>query len=172
MNTVINNNSDVDLSFGKKLTTNEQIKIKTIISYDGHEYFIPGCVALKIGFICGMTEAGLFDSLALPLPAVPSVAQIGHQVLQFMATNLGLCSTGIDYLQKVVLGATSKEYIEQIDKLGVSEIRSVLEQVFALLALADYWDCPEITSGCSEFIALILSKSDQHTVRVWFSGIV
>lgn len=161
-------NSDMETQYAE---SNEPIE-KITISFDDREYIIPRCMGMKIGFINGMIDAGLFDSLALPLPAVPSVAQIGHQVLQFMATNLGLCSTGIDYLQKVVLGATSKEYIEQIDKLGVSEIRSVLEQVFALLALADYWDCPTITSGCSEFIALILSKADQHTVRVWFSGIV
>ena len=170
MNTVINNNSDVDLSFGKKLTTNELIKINTIISYDGHEYFIPGCVALKIGFICGMTEAGLFDSLALPLPDNLQVAQIGHKVLEFLTGNPG---SEMDYLQKVVLGGVAgKDYVRCLDVSNTANIRVILEQVFTLLALSDYWDCQMITAECAEFVGLVLSKADQQSVRDWFSGII
>lgn len=157
-------NSDMDSQFGE---TNEQIKI----SYDGREYIIPRCVGMKIGFISGMTAAGLVDGQALPLPSAQQVAQIGHKVLEFMSNNSNF-DPGMDYLQKVVLGTTGKEYIQRIDKSDISSIRSTLEQVFELVSLSDYWDCPMITSDCAEFVALVLSKADQQSVRDWFGEII
>ncbi len=72
MTAIINNNSQ----FVKNIETNELIKI----NYEHCEYFIQQHLAMKIGFIGGMTETGLFDSLALPLPSEQVVAEMGHKV--------------------------------------------------------------------------------------------
>lgn len=149
---------------------NEKTDFPIKILYSEYEYFITSQMARQIGFINGMIDAGLFDSLALPLPAESLIYEMGHKVLDYMANNP---VSEMSYLQKVVLGGmASKNYIQQINKSDSSCVRNVLEQVFALVSLSDYWDCPHITTECAEFIALILSVADQQSVRDWFGGII
>jgi hypothetical protein len=150
----------------------DETNIKKYISYDGCEYSISQRLLKNIGFIKGIIESGLVDDLALPLPSEPVIQKIGHRLLEYMSTNH---ASGLDFLQSVILdGLTADQYISRIKtaQLNTLEIRNIIEQVFALLSVADYWDFQEIAKKSTEFIALCLSAANQQTVRDWFSGII
>ncbi len=169
-----NNNSNTEYE------TDDIIKINVVyVVYAGHTYSISQQLCRQIGFLAGMLDAGLFDDLELPLPAHPKVMELGHQVLRFMESTP---YAGMNYLNCAILGGLSaKEYISQLNlqnkstgdtTFELSQIKSNLEQVFALIALADYWDCKIITQDCTNFLALHLSVADQLTVKEWFAGII
>ena len=160
---------------GSKITTHCNTINK--VTYAGSEYAISRQLCGKIGFLAGMLDAGLFDDLELPLPSDPQTAAMGHNVLLYMSSNP---NSGINYLHGVILGGRSnKEYVDLIrnnnqqqQKLELLQIRANLAQVFALLSLADYWDCNTMTQDCAEFLAHHLSAADPQLVRDWFGGII
>ena len=108
------------------------------ISYDNLAYYISLNFVKVIGFINGMVDSGLYDNLALPLPSGQLIVEMGLKVLEYMASNP---YSGMDYLQSRVLGGIPmQDYIRNLDVSNIGNIRKVLEQVFVLLSLADYWD--------------------------------
>ncbi len=149
---------------------NESIKIK----YSNRDYTVPLPFARQIGFLVGMIDSGLSDNLELPQPDDLNVRELGHQVIEHLETNP---ITGLNFLQNVILcGQGYKEYIAQIkseDKnKSIDKIRTVLAQVFSLVALADYWDCGYITNSCTEFLGLHFAIADPILVKEWLDGIV
>ena len=147
------------------------------VTYQQNRYSIPSQIARQFGFLAGMIDSGLADDLELPQHENPMVAKMAAQVLGHLAANLNQ-SYPINYLRSVILGGLSNiEYLSQIkaqqqDESMIAKVRGVLEQVFTLLALADYWDCRVITMECTEFLALHMSISDPISVKKWFAGIV
>ena len=142
------------------------------VIYCGTVYSITNRQSGQIGFLAGMIDAGLFTDLELPLHSNPQVSEMGSKILGFMMSN---STDGINYLEDVILGGLVKEeYTKQIKngQIPNNEIRVILAQVFALLALSDYWDCPIITKDCADFIALCLSATDPQSVKEWFSRII
>ena len=142
------------------------------VIYFGTVYSITNRQSEQIGFLAGMLDAGLFTDLELPLHSNPQVSEIGSKILGFMGSN---STDGMNYLEAVILGGLAKEeYTRQIKngQIPNNEIRVILAQVFALLALSDYWDCTIITKDCADFIALCLSATDPQSVKEWFTGII
>lgn len=158
------------------MTTNTP-KIDTLeVVFDNIDYTISGQLLRKFGFLSGMLDSGLFDSLELPLPNQSAIINIGHELLRFIMNNP---EQGMNYLQHGILeGLDKQEYITKIQTcsqnktINILQHRDILAQVFALVALADYWDCPLITKDCTEFLALCLSVSDTQSVKEWFAGII
>ena len=147
------------------------------VTYQQHRYSIPFQIARQIGFLAGMIDSGLADDLELPQHENPVVAKMAAQVLGHLVSNPNQ-SYPINYLRSVILGGLSnQEYLSQIkaqqqDESMIAKVHGVLEQVFTLLVLADYWDCRVITMECTEFLALHMSISDPISVKKWFAGIV
>ena len=150
-----------------------QMNMELNVTYDNHDYLISHGLVKQIGFLSGMIESGMMDNLELPLPANPQVAKMGHKLLEYLASNP---DTGMNYLYAGVLGFSSaKEYVAQImgiPRIGLEQIRANLEQVFLLLALADYWDCQGLTQDCTELVTHHLSIADPSSVCEWFTGII
>jgi hypothetical protein len=124
-----------------------------------------------------MIDSGLADDLELPQHENPVVAKMAAQVLGHLVSNPNQ-SYPINYLRSVILGGLSNmEYLSQIkaqqqDESMIAKVRGVLEQVFTLLVLADYWDCRVITMECTEFLTLHMSIAEPFSVKKWFAGIV
>ena len=159
--------------------TNQIEQINVI--YQQHRYSIPFQIARQIGFLAGMIDSGLADDLELPQHENPVVAKMAAQVLGHLVSNPNQSypQSTINYLRSVILGGLSnQEYIAQIkdvpqlDESMIARIRGVLDQVFTLLALADYWDCKVITMECTEFLTLHMSIAEPFSVKKWFTGIV
>ena len=148
------------------------------VTYQQHRYSIPFQIARQIGFLAGMIDSGLADDLELPQHENPVVAKMAAQVLGHLVSNPNQ-SYPINYLRSVILGGLSnQEYIAQIknvphqDESMIARVRGVLDQVFTLLVLADYWDCRVITMECTEFLTLHMSIAEPFSVKKWFAGIV
>lgn len=162
--------------------TNQKEQIEQInVIYQQHRYSIPFQIARQIGFLAGMIDSGLADDLELPQHENPVVAKMAAQVLGHLVSNPNQSypQSTINYLRSVILGGLSnQEYIAQIkdvpqlDESMIARIRDVLDQVFALLALADYWDCKVITMECTEFLTLHMSIAEPFSVKKLFAGIV
>ena len=159
--------------------TNQIEQINVI--YQQHRYSIPFQKARQIGVLAGMIDSGLADDLELPQHENPVVAKMAAQVLGHLVSNPNQSypQSTINYLRSVILGGLSnQEYIAQIkdvpqlDESMIARIRGVLDQVFTLLALADYWDCKVITMECTEFLTLHMSIAEPFSVKKWFTGIV
>jgi hypothetical protein len=147
------------------------------VTYQQTRYSIPFQIARQFGFLAGMIDSGLADDLELPQHDNPVVAKMAAQVLGHLVSNPNQ-SYPINYLRSVILGGLSNmEYLSQIkaqqqDESMIAKVRGVLEQVFTLLVLADYWDCRVITMECTEFLALHMSIAEPFSVKKWFAGIV
>ena len=162
--------------------TNQKEQIEQInVIYQQHRYSIPFQIARQIGFLAGMIDSGLADDLELPQHENPVVAKMAAQMLGHLVSNPNQSypQSTINYLRSVILGGLSnQEYIAQIndvpqlDESMIARIRGVLDQVFTLLALADYWDCKVITMECTEFLTLHMSIAEPFSVKKWFTGIV
>ena len=161
--------------------TNQKEQIEHIhVTYQQNRYSIPCQIARQIGFLAGMIDSGLADDLELPQHENPVVAKMAAQVLGHLVenSNQSYPQSTINYLRSVILGGLSNiEFLSQIkaqqqDESMIARVRDVLDQVFTLLALADYWDCKVITMECTEFLTLHMSIAEPFSVKKWFTGIV
>lgn len=107
----------------------------------------------------------------------PNLVDVGHNLLQYMADHP---NSGLNYLEMGILnGLSVKEYVARLvgessenQKIELEQIRGVMAQIFALLALSDYWDFKIITHECTNFLALHLSKATPITIKEWLAEVI